>query len=54
MNNPFESRLNRQSTWWSNYVAEADDKRTRAMYSKLCAMLIICVVVTGFIARLAQ
>lgn len=51
--NPFESRLSRTTAWHDRYVREADDKRTRAMYSTICAMLIICVLVTGFIARLA-
>jgi hypothetical protein len=52
--NPFHDRLSRSSSWWNNYVSQLDDNRTRLMYSEICAMLIICMVVTGFIVRLAE
>lgn len=34
-------------------IREDDDSRNRLMYRDICVMLIICVLVTGFIARLA-
>lgn len=52
--NPFEARLNRATAMHDNWVRDMDDSRTRAMYRDICAMFTICVLVTGFIWRMAQ
>lgn len=49
----FQERLSNRTAWADNYAHEADEDRNRIMYRDICAMLIICVLVTGFIARLA-
>lgn len=48
----FESRLANRAAWVDNYAHQTDQNRNRLMYRDICAMLIICVLVTGFIARL--